>query len=51
MRFLEGIREGRTGICHMSLFAAVEAESIFEVVVLFFQGEFLDFHYIDVHGV
>ena len=51
MRFFGGVREGGTGICHVSLLVAAKAQSFFETFLLFFWSEFLDFYCINVHGI
>ena len=49
--FLGGVREGRTGIFHMSFLAASKAKSLFETLFSFFWSKFLDFYYINIHSI
>ena len=52
MRFLEGVRESRTGGCNVSAFAAVEAKSFLGTLLMFFRGHsFWELDCVNVHGI
>ena len=52
MRFLGGVREGRTSRRHMSTFLAAEVKSLLDALLSFFWGKFLrEFDCVNIHGV